>query len=488
MKKSRIIIRCLLFLVICLAVGIVTYRLLKPDTSILDGKNETSNIVYQGFENLENNVLDYIAVGSSNVFMDVSPAYIWNEYGYTGYNYASPEQMTDISLYYIRQAFKTQSPKVIFLDCYNLGKEGNAGEAYTHLGLDYFPLSKEKYKLVEQMDFSNQVKNDFYNNFILYHSRWKELKSGDFNLLRYNVKEDFLGYSPSYLSMASGIAPLSVHDEEFTISEKQRGLVRQILELCEEHGTRLVLIKTPNSYWSVEQNEKTKDLAAELGLTFIDFNAEKVIDPEKDFCDGGGHCNNDGAKKVSRFLGEYMQQEFSMEGRSQKSQAVCMYFDERAENLNQFEQNVLLTQEEEWEKYWERLQDEDYVVLVSALRNADTAGILNKKINIPWDDGDDTYISFMLDAGIPLNWNCVKYGEEPGKFTQNIYGHIFYVETGSTAAEKIASKIQVDYQNYGRDGEVNFVVYDKVMDQVVDTCYITENEEEKYVVKHYGEE
>lgn len=488
MKKIRIVIRSAVFTLLCLLIGSGAYLLLKPDTSIFDGKNETANIIYQGFDNLEDNVLDYIAVGSSNVFMDISPAYIWNEYGYTGYNYAGPEQMMDISLYYIQQAFKTQSPKVVFLDCYNLGKEGTAGDAYTHLGLDYFPLSKEKYKLIDQMDFSDQVKDDFYNNFIIYHSRWKELKSGDFNLLRYNVREDYLGYSPSYLSTAAGLEPLSLHDKEFMISEAQYNLVGQIQQVCRDNGSSLVLIKTPNSYWSVEQNQGVHKLADELGLTFIDFNEEMVIDPETDFCDGGGHCNNDGTKKVSRFLGEYMQREFSMEGRNKKTQAVCAYFDERSGNLDQFEQNVLLSQEKKWETYWQMLNDEDYVVLVSALRDADTRDILNGKINIPWDDGEDTWVSYMLDAGIPLNQKCVKYGEEIGRFTQTIYGHLFFVETGATPYEKIESKIQVDYQNYGMDDSVNLVVYDKVMDQVVDTCYVTKNENGKYVVKHYGEE
>ena len=61
-----------LFLVLFLLYG----RLVKPDTGILDGKNENSNGNYQGFQALPADSLDYLVIGSSNVFMDIAPTYI----------------------------------------------------------------------------------------------------------------------------------------------------------------------------------------------------------------------------------------------------------------------------------------------------------------------------------------------------------------------------------------------------------------------------
>lgn len=484
---KKIIVRVLIFGMICLGIGNGIYRLLKPDTSIMDGRNETANVICQGFDNLDQNVLDYLMVGSSNVFMDVSPVHIWDKFGYTGYNYASPEQRMDVSLFYIQQALQTQSPKVIFLDCYYFGIDGNTTESYTHLGLDYFDLSKEKKELIDKMGFSDTVKNDYYNDFILYHSRWKELKSGDFNMLKYNVEEDFLGYSPSYFSLPASMKPLSMHNEQFSISETQYDMMKQIVQVCKEKGTELVLIKTPNNFWTVEQNEKVQEAAEKLGVKFIDFNTLKIVKSKKDFCDGGGHCNNDGAEKVSEWLGNYMSQNFSMEGRNGKSREVCDYFDTRKESLEQFEQNVLLSQERDWETYWSMINDEDYVVLVSALRNGATADILKNKINIPYDAGADMCVSFMLDAGIPINQNCKKYVEEAGIFTQNIYDHIFYVETDVSEANSIDSKVQIDYQNYGMGKDVNLVIFDKVTEQVIDTSYVEIEENGSFIVKHHGE-
>ena len=53
---------------------------------------------------------DVLLFGSSLVYCDVAPAFLWEETGLSAYVLAGPEQTIPTSYYYVRQAFETQSP------------------------------------------------------------------------------------------------------------------------------------------------------------------------------------------------------------------------------------------------------------------------------------------------------------------------------------------------------------------------------------------
>ena len=68
-----------------------------------------------GFYSLDNNTLDVVFIGSSNIHCNVNPNVIWHEYGITSYDYSCDQQELGTSYYYLQQVFETQSPKVVFL-------------------------------------------------------------------------------------------------------------------------------------------------------------------------------------------------------------------------------------------------------------------------------------------------------------------------------------------------------------------------------------
>ena len=64
----------------------------------------------------EKDTLDVIFLGSSHAYLGIQPMQLWEEYGIASYNLCSAEQPFWVSYYTIKEALKTQHPKVILLD------------------------------------------------------------------------------------------------------------------------------------------------------------------------------------------------------------------------------------------------------------------------------------------------------------------------------------------------------------------------------------
>ena len=76
------------------------------------------NLYY--FYQLENNSLDVINIGSSHVHSSINTIQLYQDYGIASYNLSAGSQPVWYSWYYLREAMKTQNPKVIVLDVYTL--------------------------------------------------------------------------------------------------------------------------------------------------------------------------------------------------------------------------------------------------------------------------------------------------------------------------------------------------------------------------------
>ena len=60
--------------------------------------------------------IDVIVVGNSEAYTSIIPMELWNDYGFTSYVCASPEQSLPQSVRFVYEACKTQNPKIIMLE------------------------------------------------------------------------------------------------------------------------------------------------------------------------------------------------------------------------------------------------------------------------------------------------------------------------------------------------------------------------------------
>lgn len=300
-KKRKNLIRLvsgLLFLALLVGFVLRAGHVLPPERS---DYGATWNMYLQEPEDS----IDVLFFGSSLVYCDVVPAVIYEETGLTGYVMAGPEQTLSLSYYYIREALKTQSPSVIFLEL--TGAMFERYQDFTVANVSYMPLLSEN-RIGAALNAA-EPEERFGLLFPLYdyHDQWR------------NLRRFFSGRPDEILDPLAGYTLMEtaeIQTERYTrdyatapdVLAENLGWLQKTVALCEERGVRLVLFQVPScAYVPAAALERIRD-AAGGGAEIVDFNERfdtMDIDMETDFYDFL-HFNARGAVKFSRALAMYL--------------------------------------------------------------------------------------------------------------------------------------------------------------------------------------
>ena len=117
----------------------------------------------------------------------------------------------------------------------------------------------------------------------------------------------------------TGVKPSKTHDymkdnkKRKKISRKNLYFLNQMRELCRNEGIQFVLVSSPSlKNWSYEKHMGVQEYADKHGIDYVDMNLknkEVGIDWLKDICDQGDHLNFTGARKATRYLGQYLKEQ-----------------------------------------------------------------------------------------------------------------------------------------------------------------------------------
>lgn len=122
---------------------------------------------------LEANSADVMFFGSSNVYSNINPAILYEKHGVTSYIMAGSGQPIWNSYYYLKEAYKTQQPKLVVIDMKSLIYDvdyTNLSEAYTQIqGLK---LSRNKLEAIDSSTDSDKLSLLF--GWPIYHTRWRD--------------------------------------------------------------------------------------------------------------------------------------------------------------------------------------------------------------------------------------------------------------------------------------------------------------------------
>ncbi|MCR4718083.1 MAG: hypothetical protein K5768_00445 [Firmicutes bacterium] len=304
MKTAKRIVAVVVFL----AIFFVLFSLCDRILSRKETKgwwNVTAKI--DGFYNSPKDEYDVMFFGSSNTYCSFNPLVIWKETGVKSYVFATQQQPLWATYYYMKDAFKRQSPDIAVVDVLMLSKNDeyyDDGVNYTFS--DNMPFSTDKIKLA-YVSAPKGRRLGLVFRFLKYHSRWNELTKEDFEYKKKNMSD----YSKGFYMLTS-VSDRAIHTdlENVTeiepISDKNREYLYKIIELCKEKNVRLMLVKTPSN--STEEEKKyyntAQKIAEENGLDFVDYNMlynEIGLDLSKDFFDEH-HLNIYGAEKFTKYF------------------------------------------------------------------------------------------------------------------------------------------------------------------------------------------
>ena len=205
-----------------------------------------------------------IVIGSSNSFCTIDPIVLYEEYGITAYDFGSSSQPMNISVLYLKEAFRRQKPKVVVLEVNMMVGGGihTINEAGLRWGLTNIPFSIDKLK-------------------------WKELSKLDYTYFG----QDKTNYTKGYLETQS-VSETAINLQEYLfdgeawIEEENIHYLDEIVNLCKKNNVELLLFKSPKENWHCYETEAIQALADARGVRFVDYNSSGTI-PKRKLCVAG---------------------------------------------------------------------------------------------------------------------------------------------------------------------------------------------------------
>lgn len=305
MKKVKFFGKFILFAAIFAVLFICAQEVLRDKW--LEGEYNTTSKV-KGFYAEEENTLDVIFVGSSQMYADMAPAVLFEEYGIASYDFCANEQPLWVSYYYIKEALAHQNPQAIVLDVFTVYGDDYEDEGVMHINLDDLPMGKNKVDAIRD-GVPADLRYSYYLPMAKYHNTWTGLYEGKATAAFYDKKDPYKGYSPFVFAgdyEQTAKAEVVNQTEIQPIPDRAREWLYRIIDLCDEEGVQLVLIKTPNG--NAERQKLYNDVAQianERGVPF--FNMNTILD-------GQAHIDVLQAEKVSSLMGAYLTGSIAPEG------------------------------------------------------------------------------------------------------------------------------------------------------------------------------
>jgi hypothetical protein len=167
---------------------------------------------------------------------------------------------------------------------------------------------------------------------LYYHSRWHDIDKDSLPYTEqlYEEKSRFR-YKGYYVQYGFGVAEVAADynyadypstAEIGELAEKNLQYLMKIIELTQEKGIGLVLIKTQSERSFDDENEQKlcnaiRRLAENNQIPFFDYNEKEHRDAmgfdfTTDMMDNGGHLNSWGAEKLSKYIATFLKTNYGL--------------------------------------------------------------------------------------------------------------------------------------------------------------------------------
>ena len=276
-----------------------------------------------GFYAEPENTMDVIYMGSSSVFKDISPIYIWSKYGIPGYSRASVLQGPVVTYTLLKDTLEHQKPKVIVADFAWIFDNYDPDSYYAniHMVMDNMPLSDIKMQGITDIlsQSKTQTAIDYIFPFLSYHTRWSLLKPRDIlSFFNFNKHYPYKGGGLEYNYWPYELDESRVVNtgEKTEYAADSLAYYQKIVDLCQQNGIQLVLLRLPRTDWLYQDYAAIKEFADKNNIAYIDYNMPELMqetgwDPALDMLDHS-HLNARGALKITANLGAYLSKNYNL--------------------------------------------------------------------------------------------------------------------------------------------------------------------------------
>ena len=460
MKKWKIGVRIGAFLA-CALLLLSGLTVVLKDKRVTFDYDTTRKI--QGFYAEEKNSLDFVFVGSSQMFTSVVPAVLWEEYGITSYDFGANEQPMYLSYYYIKEALNYQQPKAIVLEVSYCKGLDYTHEGVHHINLDDLKMGPVKLEAIFDI-IPEGERWPYIFELAKYHDTWPDLNKDTFKYLVADKHNPYKGYTPSVEGFADG----GVFNEEIgKITERAElpefsvNYMEKIIALCEEKGVDLVFLKTPNDHIDNQPYyNAVADLAEEHEIEYLNLNGEMA---------GQLHNHVFHAETITKRIGEWLLSLYEVEDKRDKEEYARWHED--ADYYYRYKHQLALNDIETFEEYISELIGKDYLVCIAVNQDAgaylsDEAVALMNRLGTKGDvskAGGNSYLAVVENGMV----HAETASEDVVAYEKRIHDHrIKVVSQGSLAG--CSASIVFDGIEYAPNGKgFNIVVYDPKADMIL---------------------
>lgn len=275
---------------------------------------------------------DVLFIGDCEVYENISPVKLWEDYGISSYIRGSAQQLIWQSYYLLEDALRYETPDVVVFNVLSMKYAEPQNEAYNRMSIDGMRWSMSK---VNAIRASMTEEEDFWSYvfpILRYHSRWNDLKKEDF-IYYFGADPDF--YAGYYLRAdvkAAENVPQGRPLTDYSFGQICWDYLDKMRLLCEEKGIDFVLIKAPSlyPYWYEEWNTQIEEYAVKNNLVYLNFLedtmlSETGIDFSADTYDAGLHLNVYGAEKLSVWLGDFFVKQYALTDRREEAALAAQW-------------------------------------------------------------------------------------------------------------------------------------------------------------------
>lgn len=460
MKKWKIAVRIAVFLC-CTALLVFGLTVLLKDKRVTFDYDTTRKI--EGFYAEEKNSLDFVFIGSSQMFTSVVPAVLWEEYGITSYDFGANEQPMYLSYYYVKEALKYQNPKAIVLEISYCKLPDYSHEGVHRINLDDLRMGPVKLEAI--FDFiPAEERFSYIFELAKYHDTWTELNETSLEYIFADKSNPYKGYTPSLEGESDG----GEYNDLITETTEHAGLpdlsleyLLKIIELTEEAGVDLVFLKTPNGTdYNQGYYNAAGALAQKYDIPFLNLNSEMP---------GQLHNHVFHAETITKRIGEWLLELYEVEDK--RDNPAYAQWHEDAQYYYRYKDLLELDSQGEFDEYLKRLIGKDYVVCIAVKEDV---GVylqpeeqqlleqLGVTVDLTQAEGH-SYLAVFEGSTV--------HGEASGETVQaydnRLHDHrVSIISQGALSGSN--ASIQFDGVEYAiNEKGFNIVVYDPVLDLVL---------------------
>ncbi len=268
------------------------------------------------YYNFPKKTVDVLCTGNSTFRQGFSPNTVWHDYGIVAYSRVDSRQSPELTYFEVKDTLRRHDLKVVIMGVPRLFSEYDyvENEPLLRRSMDYKQLTFQKIKTAAALSSHTDMKETISYIFPLlrYHSRWTELPDEEDEDRSFEHDHDYWRgeFRVNQLKVLQDRTFADSSTEVPEYSKKAIKWYEKTLELCNKKGVKVLIVSMPEVTNTVGMHEGIQEFADKYGADYLDFNTDELIEAtgikySEDF-QGGHHLGITGSRKVSKYIGQYM--------------------------------------------------------------------------------------------------------------------------------------------------------------------------------------